>query len=95
MLSGFDPRKFQLGTAGFLEHELVGGNFRLINCCGEWRLNFNPVLIAEFVSAVDISDEHRPITRKFPYYLIFSSRHPPFADNAGIPTRGHNKKKKC
>jgi hypothetical protein len=27
--------------------------------------------------------------------LIFSSRHPPFADDAGIPAAGHNKKQNC
>jgi hypothetical protein len=27
--------------------------------------------------------------------LIFGSRHPPFADDAGIPAAGHNKKQNC
>jgi hypothetical protein len=27
--------------------------------------------------------------------LVFSSRHPPFADDAGVPAVGHNKKQNC
>ena len=87
--------KLQLGTARLLEHELVGGNFHLIYCRREWRFNFDPVLIAELVSAEDLSNKDRAVTRKFPDRLIFSPRHSPFADDAGIPARGHNKKQNC
>ena len=51
MLGVSYPCKLQLGTAWFLQHEVVRGNFHQINCRSEWRLDFNPVLIAEFVPA--------------------------------------------
>ena len=66
-------RELQLGTARLLENELVAGNFHLINCRSEWRFDFDPVLIAELVSAANLSDKHRPVTRKFPDRLVFGS----------------------
>jgi len=78
-------RELQLGTARLMENELVAGNFHLINRRREWCFNFDPVLIAELVSAADLSNKRRPVTGEFPDRLVFSSRHPPFANDGGIP----------
>ena len=88
-------RELELGTAQFLEHELIAGNFGQINCRCERRLDFDSVLITKLISAADFSDEDGAVTRKVPNCLIFRSRHPPFADDAGIPAAAHNKKQNC
>src|SRR4029453_3923095 len=89
------PCELEFGTAQLLEHELVARKFHKVNCRRERRLDFNPVLITELISAADFSDEHGAVTGEFPNFLTFSSRHPPFADGAGIPAAGHNKKQNC
>jgi hypothetical protein len=86
------PCELELGTAQLLEHELVARKFYQVNCRRERRLDFDSLLISELISAADFSDEHGTVTREFPNCLIFSSRHPPFADDTGIPAAGHNKK---
>ena len=91
----FYPREFELGTAKVLKHELVVRKCQQVNRGCERRLDFESVLIAELVSAADFSHEHGAVTRKFPNCLIFSSRHPPFAHDAGIAAAGHNKKQNC
>ena len=90
-----NPCELELGTAQVLEHELVVRKFHQINRCRERRLDFESVLIAELISAADFSDEYGAVTREFPNCLIFGSRHPPFADDAGIVAAGHNKKQNC
>ena len=89
------PCKLELGTARLLENELIARQGYQVNCRCERRLDFDSALIAKFISAANFSDEHGAITRKFPNCLIFSSRHPPFADDAGIPAAGHNEKQTC
>src|SRR5262249_33920786 len=88
-------RELELQTPRLLEHELVARKFHQVNCRRERSLDFHSVLIAELIPAANFSDEHGAVTRKFPDYLIFSSRHPPFADDAGIPAAGQNKKQNC
>jgi hypothetical protein len=85
------PCELELGTAQVLEHELVARKFHQVDCRRERRLDFDSVLTTELISAANFSDEDGAVTRKFPNRLIFSSRHPPFADDAGIPAAGHNK----
>lgn len=87
--------ELELGTAQFLEHELVVRKRDQVNYRREWRLDFNSVLIAELISATNFSDEHGAVSRKLPNCLIFSSRHSPLADDAGILAAGHNKKQNC
>src|SRR5436190_21023808 len=89
------PCELELRTAQFLEHELVARKFHQVNRRRERRLDFDSALITELISATDFSDEHGAVIREFPNCLIFSSRHPPFADDAGIPAAGHNKKQNC
>src|SRR5512132_1770906 len=84
--------ELKLGTVQLLEHELVARKCHQVNCCCERRLDFDSALIAELISAADFSDEHGAVTREFPNCLTFGSRHPPFADDAGIPAADHNKK---
>ena len=67
------------------------GNCHLINRCRERRLDLDPVLIAEFISAAHFPHQHGAVTRKFPHGLIFSSRHLPFADDAGLSAAGQDK----
>jgi len=86
------PCELELGTAQVLKHESVARKFHQVNCRRERRLDFDSVLITDLISAADFSDEDGAVTRKFPNRLIFSPRHPPFADDAGIPAAGHNKK---
>src|SRR5438876_4299834 len=84
------PCELELGTAQLLEHELVARKFHQVNRRRERRLDFDSALITELISAADFSDEHGAVTREFPNCLIFSSRHPPFADDAGIPASSAN-----
>ena len=89
------PCELELGTAQLLEHELVVRKRHQINGRRERRLDFDSALITELISATDFSDQDGAVTRKFPNCLIFSSRHPPFADDAGLPAAEHNKKQDC
>src|SRR4026209_1482376 len=91
------PCELELGTAQVLQHELVARKFHQVNCRRERCLDFDSVLTTELISAADVSDEDGAVTRKFPNRLglIFSSRHPPFADDAGLPAAEHNKKQNC
>ena len=89
------PCELELGTAQLLEHELIVRKRDQVNCRRERRLDFESLVITKLISAANFSDEHGAVTRKFPNCLIFSSRHPPFADDAGIPAAGHNKKQNC
>lgn len=50
------PRKLEFGAAGLLQGHPVAGNFHLINCRCEWRLDFDSVLVPEFVTAPQIPD---------------------------------------
>ena len=74
---------------------MVAGNLHLINRRRKWRLNFDPILITELISAGHVSNEDRPVIRKFPDHLTFGSRRPPLADNAGIPAAPDNQRRKC
>jgi len=87
--------ELELGTTRLLEHKLVARKCHQVNRRREWRLDFDSVLIAELVSAANFSDEHGAVAQKFPNCLIFSSRHPPFADDAGISAADHDKKQNC
>jgi hypothetical protein len=89
------PGELKLGTAWLLEHQLVARKCHYVNGRRERRFYFDSILIAEFVAATNFSDADGTITGKFPNCLIFSPRHPPFADNAGIPTANHNDKQNC
>ena len=89
------PCELKFGTGQFLEYELVVREFHQVNGRRERRLDFDSALIAELISAANFSDEHGAVTRKFPNCLIFSSRHPPFADDARIPAAGQNKNQNC
>ena len=89
------PRELQLGTAQFLEHELVARKFHQVNCCSERRLDFDSILITELISAANFSDEDGAVTRKLPNCLIFSSGHPPFADDARLSAAAHNQEHNC
>ena len=82
------PCELELGTAHFLEHELIVRKRDQVNCRRERRLDFDSTLIAELIFAVDFSDEDGTVIRKFPHCLIFNSRHPPFANDAGITAAG-------
>ena len=84
VLRFFYPGELEFGSAGLLKCHVIAGDIQLINRCGEWRFNFDPVLVAEFISAANISNEHRTVIQKFPNRLIFSSRHSPFANDAGM-----------
>jgi hypothetical protein len=83
------PRKLKLGTAGFLQRHSVAGNFHLIYGSCEWRLNFDSVLVAEFVPATHVPDKDNAIWRKFPKDCVGSSHHPPLADNGGMSAASH------
>src|SRR5205814_10123178 len=88
-------RELQLRSSRLLVHKLITANYHHINCGGEWRFNFDTVLIAKLLSAGNISDFHRAVARKFPDRLILSPRHSPFADDAGIPARSQQKDHRC
>lgn len=89
------PCKLQLGAARLLKDEVVAGNFYEVHGSRERRLNFDPILIAELVSAADFSDDDRAVIRKFPDCLIFSPRHPPFANDAGLLAAGYSEEYNC
>lgn len=88
-----EPRKLQLGAARLLKHELVGGKFHQIYCRSERGFDFDSVLVAELISAADLSDEDASITKKFPNCLVFSTRHSPFANDAGVAATGQQKQR--
>jgi Survival protein SurE len=50
------PRKLELGAAGLLQRHPITGNFHLVNCRCEWRLDFDSVLVTEFVPAAHVPD---------------------------------------
>jgi hypothetical protein len=87
------PGKLELWATGLLQDHLVAGNFQLINCSGERRLNFDSVLIAELVSAMHVSDEHNAIARKFPNRRIRTG-HAPFANDVAISATGYRDQQK-
>jgi len=74
-----------------LKDDLVAGNLQLINCRSERRLNFDSVLVTEFVSATDVSDKHFAVAGKFPNGHIRTSRHAPFANDAAMSATGYRK----
>jgi hypothetical protein len=82
------PGKLELWATGLLQDHLVAGNFQLINCSGERRLNFDSILVAELVPAMHVSDEHNAIARKFPNGRIRTG-HAPFANDAAISAAGY------
>ena len=89
------PCELELGTTQLLKHELVARELHQVNCRCERRLDLNSVLITELISSPNFSNEHGAVTQKFPNCLIFSSRHPPFTDDARIPAPVHNKEQNC
>ena len=90
-----DPRKLELGTARLLQCHVVAGDFQLINRRGEGRLDFDSILIAEPVSASDVSHEHGAIVRELPNRFAGTSRHPPFPNDLGIPAAGYRAQQNC
>jgi len=82
------PGKLKLWTARLLQDHVVAGNLQLINCHCERRLNFDPILVTEFVSAMHVSDEHNAIATKFPNRGIRTG-HTPFANDAAVSAAGY------
>src|ERR1051326_8709824 len=80
----FYPCKLQARAAGLFQYQLVARNSELINCRCELRFNFDSVLVTEFVSAHHVANEDGAVWFEFPHRCIGTSRHPPFADDAGI-----------
>ncbi len=64
------PRKLELGAAGLLQRHPVAGNCHLVNCRCEWRLDFDSILVTEFVPAAHVPDKDGTICRKFPQDCI-------------------------
>jgi hypothetical protein len=71
-----------------LQDHVVAGNLQLINCHCERRLNFDPILVTEFVSAMHVSDEHNAIATKFPNRGIRTG-HTPFANDPAVSAAGY------
>jgi hypothetical protein len=84
------PGKLELWTARLLQDHVVAGNLQLINRHCERRLNFDPVLVTEFVSAMHVSHKHNAIAGEFPNGRIQTSRHAPFANDAAMSATGYD-----
>jgi hypothetical protein len=77
-------RKLELGTAWLLQRHPIAGNRHLVNGRCKRRLDFDSVLVTEFVPATYVSEKHSAIRRKLPEDCVRSSHHAPFADDASI-----------
>src|SRR5438552_13600258 len=57
----FYSGELELGAARLLQQEMVAGDTYHINCCSEWRLNLNSILVAEFVPTTRVTQKNSTI----------------------------------
>ena len=89
-----DPRELELRATRFFQQELVSGNPRHVNCRGKRCLNLDSIVVAEPIDAFHIANKNSAIGLELPNRLIGGSRHPPFADDAGISAPGYDTQQK-
>jgi hypothetical protein len=82
------PGKLELWAAGLLQRHPIAGKFHLINGSCEWRLDFDPILVTEFVPAMHVAHNHNAIAGKFPNCGIRTG-HTPFANDAAVSATGY------